>query len=329
MQAEGVNVAVVPTVPEGNDYDTPPTISARVRYRLRRPADPANANVGILTAVKPETDILWLDAADMVRRDTVAKARRIAPGLRVVWYAEDDLMNSRLRTVWLEKLIPEIDLWVTTKSFNTAPDEMPSLGVRKMLFVNNSYDPSVHRPVDVPETGSERFGTDISFVGTYEEPRARSIASLATAGFRVRVWGNGWGRCPVSHDNMEVMNATVYNDDYARVIGASAINLCFLRHANRDLQTCRSIEIPACGGFMVHERNDEITTLLREDAEAVYFGSDSELVEKCDYWLKRPVERADVSGRARRRVQQLELDHRSIVRKIVGTALGSVSEATP
>ena len=67
-------------------------------------------------------------------------------------------------------------------------------------------------------------------------------------------------------------------------VAHSKINLCFLRKGNRDLQTCRSIEIPAMGGFMIHERNAEISDLLQEDREAVYF-SDHEVLEKVTHWL--------------------------------------------
>ena len=79
-------------------------------------------------------------------------------------------------------------------------------------------------------------------------------------------------------------------------VAHSKINLCFLRKGNRDLQTCRSIEIPAMGGFMIHERNAEIKDLLREDSEAVYFSDDEELVEKVSYWLSNERGRRSIAS---------------------------------
>ena len=100
------------------------------------------------------------------------------------------------------------------------------------------------------------------------------------------------------------------------------VNLCFLRHANRDLQTCRSIELPACGGFMVHERNDEIEALLRDLREAVYFSDDDELLSLCRFWLDRKDRRKSIATNARKRVEALELSHQANISRILGALDG-------
>ncbi len=320
LEALGCNVVVVPTTPDGHDYETRPSLRARLRYRLRRPKDIANANSRLLEVVTTTTDVLWLDSADTIRGDTLRQVKRRVPEIRIIWYSEDDLMNKRLRTVWLESAIPFIDLWSSTKSFNLRPEEMPKLGVGPMLFVNNSYDPAIHRPITLTDEERHNFSADVGFVGTYEGPRARSLLHLASRGMKVRVWGNGWDRLGEQNPNLIVEGHPVYNDDYAAVIGATTINLCFLRHANRDLQTCRSVEIPACGGFMIHERNHEISTLFREDQEAVFFESDDELFAKCELWSSDSIGRARIADAGRRRVQELKLDHQSNVTRILEAA---------
>ena len=329
LEALGCAVKCIPTTPHGHNYETPPSLMTRLRHRMRLPADPAQANTAIIAAVEHTTDVLWLDAADVIRAETLVKAKRASPGLSVLWYSEDDMMNRRLRTRWLEDAIPHIDLWVTTKSFNIDQAEVPSLGVRRTLFVNNSCDPSIHRPVTLSDSDARQYGAPISFIGTFEEPRAKSILQLAQAGYEVRVWGNGWGHMKNVHEQLRIEDRPAYNDEFAKVIAASQINLCFLRHANRDLQTCRSVEISGCAGFMAHERNPEIEGLFRDEKEAVYFSNDEELVVICDRWLGDEASRRTIGDAAHARVEALQLDHKSNVTRMLNELSAIQTDTMP
>ncbi len=316
MQAMGCPLISIPITKPGQNYETRPSLVTRIRHRLRLPGDPAGANQAILSSLNDKVEILWLDAADMIRADTLRAAKQKHPDLSIVWYSEDDMMNPRLRTRWLEAAVPYIDLWVTTKSFNTAADEIPALGVQHMLFVNNSYDPLIHRPLAISQDDITRYGSPVSFIGTYEEPRAKSVLHLAQAGYEVRVWGNGWNGMKALHDKLKIEGRPAYNDEFAKVIAASDINLCFLRHANRDFQTCRSIEIPGCAGFMVHERNPEIEGLFRDGQEALYFSDDHELINICSAWLGKNDHRRRVAEAAKQRAEELSMDHRANLTRV-------------
>ena len=303
LQEMGHSVTVVPTQPPGATYEDAPGLVERVRYRLRVPADDAGANQAVFAAVgEVGADVIWLDRAVTIRRRTLREAKHRASGLRVVWYAEDDMMNPRHLSWWTERALSLIDLWVTTKSMNAEPGEMPAKGVRNVLFVDNSYDPLIHRPVPVSAEDSRTYGSDVSFVGTYEAERARSLGELARRGLDVRVWGNGWRRVTARPHGLRLEERPVYDDEYAKVVSASRINLCFLRKENRDLQTCRSVEIPAMGGLMMHERNPEIRRMFTEDEEAVYFESDAELVLKCRTLLDDETRRTRIAQSGHRAV---------------------------
>ncbi len=321
MRRLGHTVRTVPTMPPGVDYETAPSLATRLRYRLRVPADPAGANAAILSAAGG-ADILWLETARMIRPSALCRLKSLNPETAIVCYSEDDMMNPRNRTVWLQRSMPLIDLWATTKSLNVRPEERDALKLRNMLFVNNSYDTEIHRPVDVGPADIQTFGAPVSFIGTYEAPRARSVIHLASSGVPVRVWGNGWEKLRGRHENLKIEGRPAYNDEFAKVVAASMVNLCFLRHANRDLQTCRSIELPACGGFMVHERNDEIEALLRDLREAVYFSDDDELLSLCRFWLDQEDRRKSVATNARKRVEALELSHQANISRILGALDG-------
>ena len=313
----GCDISVVPTTIENSGYETRPSTIARVRHRLRLPGDPARANESIIDKISDDTNVLWLDNADMVRPATLAKARQISTGLRILYFTEDDMMNSSLRTRWTERAFQHLDLWVTTKSYNQLPDELPAFGMKNILFVNNVASPDIHRPIQVNDEDAHAFGAPITFIGSFERPRARSLLRLAEANIAVRVWGNGWTHMQGKHSNLRIEGRAIYNLDYAKSISSSAMNLCFLRHNNRDLQTCRSVEIPSCGGFMIHERNAEITSIFREDKEAVYFSSDDELIDCCLKWAEKPEARTEIAKNGRDRVKELNLTHEAQVSRIL------------
>lgn len=317
----GHHVSMVPTHRPGIDYQTPPSLCERFRYRLRVPADPAGANQALINAADVSVDMVWVENARMIRASTLRQVRQKAPQARLVWYSEDDTMNPRHRTRWMEGCIPLYDLWVTTKSFNARPEEVPSLGARRVMMVNNAFDPDTHAPIALTTQEKQLWGSDITFVGTYEAPRAASLVALAQAGLSVRVWGNGWNHMRGTHPNLTIEGRAVYDLDYVRVCAASKINLCFLRRFNRDLQTCRSVELPACGAFMLHEYNHEISALFTEDIEVSYFRNNEDLILKCKKWLSDEEGRKIIALNGRKKAQS-SLSNQTILSSIIDKLRG-------
>lgn len=322
LRALGHKVLFIPTTPPGHSCETQPNLWHRICYRLRLPLDRARTNRTLVGLFSASFDIVWLDNASIVRPSTLAHLTAANPRLLLVWFSEDDMMNPRHRSRWIEASIPRFDLWVTTKSFNAELQELPALGAQKVLFVHNAYDRDLHQPLEISEDDQRRFGAEVAFVGTFEQPRSRSLLALAQAGVKCRVWGNGWSGMIGAHPNLIIENRPVYGMDYNRVLAATAINLCFLRHFNRDRQTTRSIEIPACGAFMLHESSEELSSLLRPGVEAAYFANDDELISACRYWLANVTARRAVAAAALQRVRALGLSHHETVSRILVAAEG-------
>jgi spore maturation protein CgeB len=167
------------------------------------------------------------------------------------------------------------------------------------VLAGNAVDPDVHRPVPVSDQDRLRLGGPVGFVGTWEKPRSRSLYRLAVAGIPVRVWGNLWERCRYRHPLLRIEHRALLDDDNALAVSAFDVNLCFLR--SWDFQTTRSIEIPACGGFMLADRTDEHLALFAEGVEAAYFGDDDELLTKVRHYLEYPGERRRIAAAGRER----------------------------
>jgi hypothetical protein len=266
----------------------------------------------------PPPDVVWVDKGLTVEPVTLDALRLRWPGAVFVNYSGDDMFNPRNQTLAWRASLPLYDLFATTKSFNVA--ELQAAGARGVMFVDMAYSAAVHHPHAVTPELRERFGGDVGFVGWPEREREKSMRHLARNGVRVRIWGP-WPRWKAAA-NFRVEGGPLWDDDYARALSAFRINLGFLRRVNRDLQTTRSIEIPACGGFLLAERTAEHQRLFREDVEAVYFADDRELLEKCRYYLAHEDERARIAEAGRRRCVESDYTYEARLTSILRHALG-------
>jgi spore maturation protein CgeB len=255
--------------------------------RLHRTRNDLLVEAGL--SIRP--DVLWLDKPLDIRPESISRIRSASPRTLVVGYSPDDMGQRHNRSLLFDRLIDEFDLFLTTKTFGVR--ELASMGCRRVVFIGNGYDRLAHAPIDLSPGEFAEWGSDVGFIGTYERERARSLTALAGQGFDVRVWGNGWG--PARREGrLRIEGRPAEGKDFARVVAATKINLGFLRKLNRDMQTTRSIELPACGGFMLAERTDEHLALFDEGSEAEFFADDAEMIAKCRHYL--------VDDSARRRI---------------------------
>jgi hypothetical protein len=275
------------------------TLPYRAFHRLGGPHDLAGVNRQ-LRAVDPgfAPHLLWIEKGLTVEAATLRALRARWPQTVMLNYSGDDMFNLRNQSRQWHAGLRLYDVHVTTKRHNVP--ELEEAGARDVFHVDKAFDPLVHRPMPVTPEVRARFGGDVGFVGWPEAERAASMLHLARHGVPVRIWGP-WGRLRLPHPNLRIEGRPLWSDDYARALSAFRINLCFLRKANRDRHTTRSVEIPACGGFMLAERTEEHMALFEEDREAVYFSSDDELLDKARWYLAHEDDRVRIAEAGRRR----------------------------
>ena len=291
----------------------------RVQRRLFGDRDDSRLNVRMLEVPRGfAPDVVWVDKGLTVEPATLIALRERWPEAIQLNYSGDDMFNPRNQTATWRGCLPLYDLCVTTKSFNVP--ELKAAGAREVQFVDKGFSPEVHRPHQVTPELRERLGGDVGFVGWPEAARERSIRHLARNGIEVRIWGP-WPRHQ-SAPNIRIEGRPVWEDEYAQALSSFRINLGFLRRANRDLQTTRSVEIPACGGFLLAERTPEHERLFRENVEAVFFSDDDELLEKVRYYLAHDDERARIAAAGYRRCIDDGYAYDRRLDFILGRALG-------
>lgn len=290
----GHELRVVTTAKAEASETIRPSLPQRIGRRLFGPRDLTGANAEILSAIRESSfDVLWIDKGLTIQPATLSEVHRIQPACQIVGFSPDDMMNPGNQSRDFLKGLPFYHFYVTTKSYNVT--ELKELGCPEVLFADNGYDPHTHRPRVVSAEEEPRLGGAVGFIGQWEPDRAESLRHLGRAGLSVRVWGYTWERMRDVPPSVRLENRPLWGDDYAKAICAFKINLCFLRKSNRDRQTTRTMEIPACGAFMLAERTDEHARLFDEGREAEFFSNDDELLDKIRHYLEHEDERLRIA----------------------------------
>lgn len=261
-------------------------------------------------------DIVWIDKGQTIFPETLHYIKKVSPHSIIVNYSPDNMALRHNQTQQYLKCIPLYDYIVTNKSYII--DDLKKLGAQNVLFVNNSYEDSFHHPRELSEQDIQELGGDVGFIGAWEKERCESICYLADHGIKVRVFGVGkWADYNNYSPNLRIEERQLLGEDYCKSLQAFKISLCFLRKMNFDQQTTRSVEIPACGGFMLAERTEEHLSMFEEGKEAAFFSSNKELLEKCLYYLENEELRDKIIERGHLKCIEKDYTNQGMVRKVL------------
>jgi spore maturation protein CgeB len=267
-------------------------IGRRAVYRLaNRVGDVVIGPAFIRAAARVRPDIVLVVSGHWIGAAVVRRIRALT-GATLLHHYGDDLANAGVTTPTLRSAVAAYDHFFTSKSHNL--EDLRTRGCRSVTFVTCGYMPGYHEPVTVSDEERAAYGSDLVFLGTYEEERAALLERLCDRG--LRIWGTGWERLRAGSPLRRCWTGRpAYGPEMARVVAASKVALGFLRKANRDLHTMRTFEIPALRGFQLSERSDEILSFFREGETIACFDGARELEQKVDHYLAAAGERERIA----------------------------------
>lgn len=284
----------------------------KILYGMKLPNDPCAINSRLVSYQREDpADIVFIVKGVYIRPRTLKALKEM--GAACVFWSNDDMWGWHNRNFWFNWSARHYNLVVTQKSYNCHKKELPSIGAR-VLFQDKAFDPAVHDRIPSTSLGCSH---DVVFVGTCERDRYRSLSYLAKSGIQIHVYGWGAPQPSDAHPNLVFHDHHLYGHEYAEVFSGSGICLNFLRRQSRDLQTGRSVEIPACAGFMLAERTKEHLRLFQEGAEAEYFESDEELLRKTRFYLEHPQKAREIAEAGYWRTRNSDYSFDARMREIV------------
>ena len=275
------------------------------------------ANRLLLDAVElARPDVVWIELGSWTSREVLAKIREKSTAVLIHYSPDPAFVVHESRR--FDSALPFYDLVVTTKRYEV--EEYWKRGAREVLVQFPSYDRDVHRRTLASKEESARYEADVVFVGTYAPGRERFLEPLASGEFRLRIWGERWGACRSQRVARFVEGRGVGGREYALSLSAGKIGLGILSPLCPDRSTTRSIEIPACGTFLLAERTEEHQELFTEGVEAEFFGDEDELLRKVRHYLRDEKARLRIAEAGRFRCIDGGYSSRERVRDVVERA---------
>lgn len=290
------------------------TRSLRMLGRGIRPACVREFNSALISATRRmRPDMLLVFKGTFVRADAIAAIRGM--GSRAYCFYPD--VSVLAHGPQIPRALREYDWIFTTKSFGVR-DMRENLAIEHASVIHHAFDPDLHRPIALAPSDTQRYACDVSFIGTWSPKKERVLGHLARKlpSVRLRIWGEQWWKNKDKTLTPWIEGHEITGDEYARAIGASRINLCILSErregaSSGDQVTSRTFHIPACGGFMLHERTDELLELFTEGESVIGFGDEDELVSAVERWLGQDAERRRIADSGLQLVRQNHSwDHR-------------------
>ena len=203
---------------------------------------------------------------------------------------------------YIPRALPLYDHVFSTKTYGVR-DMKARLSIQQASFLEPGYDPELHKPILLTEAEQRIYGCDVAFIGTWSPKKESILSSLrgTLPEINLRIWGCQWEKSNSANLAGSITGREATGEDYTRAIRGASICLGLLSEAGKgsssgDLITARTFQIPACGVFMLHERNGEVLRYFEEAREAAFFESPEELVQKVRQYLDRPAERERVAA---------------------------------
>lgn len=262
----------------------------RLDGKVFRAEEVARFNRDVLSRVaetKPQQ--VWLSKALMLEPETLQEIKRRHSGVLTVAYQDDNPFGHRRYEDkgWRGFIacIPFYDVHLVKRPGDV--DEFTRRGAPRALVFTTGYCEDLFYPDPNPAWKQE-----VAFVGTQFDDRAVLLDELIRRQrLPVRVYGARWERTLLYWRKRSHFGGVIDSHDLRKLISSTAVMLNFVSKSNLDEYNGRSIDIPACRGFLLAERTPRHQELFQEGVEADFFGDIAEGADKICYYLRNPARR--------------------------------------
>lgn len=180
-------------------------------------------------------------------------------------------------------------------------EEMKKLGHEKSYYFPIATNTRRFKKLPFNEADAEKYGADVSFVGSYTVKR-EVILSRLLDNFNLTIWGYDWERAGDKRFAPLVRGVADNMKELVKVYNYSKVNINITVDQGISSLNMRVFDCLASGGFLISDHKADFDTLFDGKNEAVTFREAKELPQLVRYYLDHEKERKEIAKNGRRRV---------------------------
>jgi spore maturation protein CgeB len=206
-----------------------------------------------------------------------------------LWYPDDPRYFNSLSKI----VAPHYD-FIFTPSMRFV-DTYTKVGAKHTEFLPFACEPSIHRRIPLSQGDIEKFGCDISFVGTFSRARAKAVGALEAKGFKIKVWGLYWRYFKPGKN----ISGPVAGRDLTKIFNASKIVLNVHNESDLNLKAnMRVFEAAGCRSLLLTDNAHVVERHFIPGQELVCYANEAEMIELADMLLESCDNGNEVANRA-------------------------------
>lgn len=266
-----------------------------------------------VVAAKP--DLIFVIKGWLIKPETILEIKKILLRTLVFNFNPDNPFNTwhhGISNSWIRNSIPLYDAYLIWGKFLIEP--LQKAGAKRVEYLAFGYDPKLHYPAVVTEKEKSFYGSDVAFVGSWDEEREKWLTGILD--YDLKIWGNAWQKADKKLQE-KWQRKEMTGEEFSKVCNASKIILNFIRKQNGSAHNMRTFETPACGGFVLATGTEEQKEFFAEGKEAEYFGTPEELRQKISFYLKNEESRKKIAEAGREKLLGAGYSYRDRAKRIL------------
>jgi spore maturation protein CgeB len=223
-------------------------------------------------------------------------------GLFHVYFAEEDWLHfDRWSKRYVAATAPN---FVLTRSHGCIP-KYREMGIDAAYF-DVGCNPEFHKAYP----SRPEYECDVALIANgnfnWGEIRYKSVHDLVIPlideGFDTKIWGDHWTNLSIFYPGKtlpdEMVRGKIDFNETPHVY--SSAKICLSVQTSRDQLSNRTLDIMACGGFLLTSDTEAVRSKLLPGFNCEVTGSPAETVEKINYYLQNDTARREIAENGRR-----------------------------